>query len=94
MTATFALSRLRLDSAVDVAHLIYRSKHYETQSKDDEFSRLSMREHWDAGRADMAHTVHDPRWTKRERRESGVHVFDLNSDMALGMGRAIHDRLA
>ena len=75
-----ALARLRCEGAVDVVHLIYRSKHYESQSKDYEFSRLSMQEHWDAGRADMAHTLHDPRWLKREREAHGVHVFDLTSD--------------
>ncbi len=75
-----ALARLRCEGAIDVVHLIYRSKHYETQSKDYEFSRLSMQEHWDAGRADMAHTLHDPRWLKRERKAHGVHVFDLTSD--------------
>jgi len=75
-----ALSRVRSESAVDVVHLIYRSKHYESQSKDYEFSRLSMQEHWDVGRADMAHTLHDPRWLERERSASGVHVFDLGGD--------------
>lgn len=74
-----ALSRLRCESAVDVVHLIYRSKHYESQSKDYEFSRLSMQEHWNAGRADMAHTLHDRRWINHERSASGVHVFDLTS---------------
>ena len=75
-----ALAALRCESAVEVVHLIYRSKHYETQSKDYEFSRLSMHEHWDAGRADMAHTLRDPRWTQRERQATGVHVYDLTSD--------------
>jgi NTE family protein len=75
-----ALARLRCDSAVDVVHLIYRRKHYETQSKDYEFSRLSMQEHWEAGRADMAQTLHDPRWTNHDRSMTGVHVFDLTSD--------------
>ena len=75
-----ALARLRCEGAVDVVHLIYRSKHYESQSKDYEFSRLSMHEHWDAGRADMAHTLHDSRWLRHERGASGVHVFDLTSD--------------
>jgi len=75
-----ALSRVRSESAVDVVHLIYRSKHYESQSKDYEFSRLSMQEHWDAGRADMAHTLHDPRWIRHERSATGVHVFDLTAD--------------
>ena len=76
-----ALSRVRCESAVDVVHLIYRSKHYESQSKDYEFSRLSMGEHWDAGRADMAHTLHDPRWIRHERSATGVHVFDLTADI-------------
>ena len=75
-----ALSRVRCEHAVDVVHLIYRGKHYESQSKDYEFSRLSMREHWDAGRADMAHTLHHPRWIKHEPGATGVHVFDLTSD--------------
>ena len=75
-----ALSKVRCETAVDVVHLIYRSKHYETQSKDYEFSRLSMKEHWEAGRSDMAHTLHDPRWVKHERAATGVHVFDLTSD--------------
>jgi NTE family protein len=75
-----ALSKVRSETGVDVVHLIYRSKHYESQSKDYEFSRLSMQEHWDSGRADMAHTLHDPRWIKHERAATGVHVFDLTSD--------------
>ena len=76
-----ALAEVRCEAAVDVVHLIYRSKHYETQSKDYEFSRLSMGEHWDAGRTDMANTLLDPRWINRERSETGVHVFDFTSDV-------------
>ena len=39
-----------------------------------------MQEHWDAGNADMAHTLLDPRWINRPRGDrdgSGVRVFDL-----------------
>jgi NTE family protein len=68
---------MRCESAVDVVHLIYRSKHYESQSKDYEFSRLSMQEHWDSGRADTQNTLRDPRWVRRERTQTGVRVFDL-----------------
>lgn len=78
-----ALKALHRESAVDVVHLIYRAKHYEGPSKDYEFSRLSMREHWDCGRADMAHTLHDPRWLNHPRHtadDHGVHVFDLTAD--------------
>ena len=71
------LASLGCHGAVDVVHLIYRSKHYESQSKDYEFSRLSMQEHWASGHADMAHTLHDPRWLQRQPSATGVRVFDL-----------------
>ena len=62
---------------IEIVHLIYRSKHYETQSKDYEFSRRSMIEHWDAGVADMTRTLADPRWTQLDPDAPGVHVFDV-----------------
>ena len=74
-----ALAALHSESSVDVVHLIYRSKHYESQSKDYEFSRTSMVEHWAAGLADTQSTLEDPRWLGRDRRADGVHVFDLAS---------------
>ncbi|HEY2559300.1 MAG TPA: patatin-like phospholipase family protein [Caldimonas sp.] len=75
-----ALTRVQVDAAVSVVHLIYRSKHYESQSKDYEFSRASMQEHWAAGMADTARTLSDPRWLQRKPIASGVEVFDLLSD--------------
>ena len=72
-----ALAAVRCESAVTVVHLIYRSKHYESQSKDYEFSRLSMLEHWAAGEADVRRTLADPRWQDREKNGHGVHVYDL-----------------
>jgi NTE family protein len=74
-----ALGRLPADAAVTVVHLIYRSKHYESQSKDYEFSRTSMLEHWAAGIADTTQTLTDPRWLQRKPIASGVEVFDLTS---------------
>ncbi|MCL4745221.1 MAG: patatin-like phospholipase family protein [Burkholderiaceae bacterium] len=75
-----ALARVHGEGAVDIVHLIYRSKHYETQAKDYEFSRLSMREHWQSGRADMARTLHHPRWRERDHKSTGVRVFDLTAN--------------
>ena len=63
--------------AVTLVHLIHRRKRYETQSKDYEFSRVSMHEHWQAGRADLAHTLSHPEWRARTPPKDGVHVFDL-----------------
>jgi len=77
-----ALAGLSSQHAVDVVHLIYRSKHFETQSKDYEFSRLSMLDHWKAGVSDMARTLNDTRWTSHEPGNLAVHVFDLGAGPA------------
>ena len=75
------LSLIRRDFAVDVVHLIYRSKHYERLSKDYEFSRRSMQDHWVAGTADMGRTLRDARWVDRDQKPTtGMRVFDLTSD--------------
>ncbi len=60
-----------------LAHLIYRSKAYETQSKDYLFSRRAVREHWAAGRHDARHTLHHPEWLARPRGTPGITVYDL-----------------
>src|SRR5262249_10768186 len=76
---------LRANSAsLDIVQLVYRAQRYETDTKDYEFSRLTMHEHWAAGRADVLQTLQAPRWTQRGPTESyGVRVFDLvNPDRA------------
>jgi NTE family protein len=72
------LARTRITcSGFDIVHLIYRAKQYEHHSKDYEFSRDTMLEHWASGRADVLQTLSDPRWTEREPARHGVRVFDL-----------------
>ena len=75
-----ALAALPCEAALDVVHLIYRARRHEGASKDYEFSRLSMQEHWQAGQADMARTLADARWAQRPRQMHGVRVFDLLRD--------------
>jgi NTE family protein len=66
--------------SLDIVQLIYRAKRYENHVKDYEFSRLTMREHWAAGHADVVQSLRDPRWTERGPAEHyGVRVFDLVS---------------
>ena len=60
-----------------VVHLIYRSKHYEGQAKDYEFSRLSMQEHWQAGYTDAVRTLRHPEALERPTSLEGVATFDL-----------------
>jgi NTE family protein len=64
-------------AALTILHLIYRSKHYETQSKDYEFSRQTMLEHWAAGQADFHTSLSNPRWATRSRAPAGITVLDL-----------------
>jgi NTE family protein len=79
-----ALARLPGERhGIDIVHLIYRSKNYEGDGKDYEFSRLSMQEHWQAGYADMTRTLQDPRWVTREHGAHGVRIFDLTPNQAV-----------
>jgi NTE family protein len=66
--------------AVTVVQLIYRSKNYEGNSKDYEFSRHTMREHWAAGKHDAQCSVCHPDWVTRTPPADGVAVFDLTRD--------------
>jgi NTE family protein len=62
--------------AVTVVHLIYRRKPYETQAMDNEFSRLTMEEHWKAGFDDVRETFSCPSWTGRAIPEDGFVTID------------------
>ena len=64
-------------AAVTILHLIHRSKHYETQSKDYEFSRHTVREHWKAGHSDVHCSLASAAWRERQRPRSGIKVLDL-----------------
>ena len=64
----------------NIVHLIYRAKNYEGHSKDYEFSRLSMEEHWRAGYHDARRTLRRPEVLKRPIDHAGVFTFDLAAD--------------
>jgi len=61
----------------NIIHLIYRAKNYEGHSKDYEFSRLSMQEHWRTGYHDALRTLRHPEVLERPRNHEGVFTFDL-----------------
>jgi NTE family protein len=64
----------------NIVHLIYRAKNYEGHSKDYEFSRLSMQEHWRAGYHDARRTLHHREILERPTNHEGVLTFDLDRD--------------
>jgi NTE family protein len=63
-----------------IVHLIYRAKNYEGHSKDYEFSRVSMQNHWRAGYNDAVRTLRHPEVLARPRNLDGVFTFDLARD--------------
>jgi NTE family protein len=63
-----------------IVQLVYRSKHYERQSKDYEFSRLSMLDHWQAGYNDAVRTLRHPEALTRPTDRSGIETFDIGVD--------------
>ena len=68
------------DKVFNIAHLIYRSKVYEGYSKDFEFSRRTMEEHWQAGYGDARLTLENPQVFELPDRLEGVKTFDLGAD--------------
>ncbi len=63
---------------IDVIHLIYRDKPYELESKDYEFSRAAVEEHWEAGERDMRNTLAHPDWLHSAAGQvNGVTTWDL-----------------
>ena len=62
---------------IDLVHLIYRQGPNERESKDYEFSRVSVQERWDAGRRDLLDTLTHPDWLKHAGRDSGATQYDL-----------------
>ncbi|MFT8246566.1 DUF3734 domain-containing protein [Roseomonas sp. BN140053] len=71
------LQELSQQNTVTVLQLIYRRRAYESHSKDYEFSRLTMLEHWEAGFADVSRAMRHRQWIRRQRREGGLVSLDL-----------------
>ena len=64
----------------NIIHLIYRARSYEGDSKDYEFSKLSMEEHWKAGYHDTVRTLRYPQVVQRPTNHEGVFTFDIAED--------------
>jgi len=64
----------------NVVHLIYHARNYEGQSKDYEFSRLSMEDHWRAGYHDAVRTLRHPEVLELPRSRDGIFIFDFHKD--------------
>jgi NTE family protein len=67
--------------AANIVQLIYRAKGYEGDSKDYEFSRRTMEEHWRAGYHDAVHALRHPEIFERSSsRYETLVTFDFSRD--------------
>ena len=74
------LNQISRENTVTVVHLIYRSKMHESSSKDYDFSRLAMTEHWAAGERDVYTSMTSPEWMNRPQRDETMVTYDLGEN--------------
>ena len=76
------------ENTVTVVHLIYKSKNYETSSKDYDFSRVAMVEHWSAGVRDVHLSMRHKDWLERPQSGETMVTYDLLGDGT----QTLHDK--
>src|SRR5258707_11779501 len=74
------LRKAAKESTVTVVHLIYRSKNYESSSKDYDFSHVGMVEHWGAGVRDVHLSMRHEDWLERPQSGETMMTYDLTGD--------------
>jgi NTE family protein len=74
------LNELAKENTVTVVHLIYKSKNFETSSKDYDFSHVAMEEHWAAGEHDVDLSMQHPEWLQRPQNGETMVTYDLTGD--------------
>jgi len=74
------LRKAAKENTVTVVHLIYKSKNYESSSKDYDFSHLAMVEHWEAGVRDVHLSMRRKEWLERPQSGETMVTYDLTGD--------------
>jgi len=74
------LRKASKENTVTVVHLIYRSKNYESSSKDYDFSRVGMVEHWRAGERDVHLSMRHKEWLERPQSGETMVTYDLTGE--------------
>src|SRR5215475_10501593 len=75
------LRKAAKENTVTVVHLIYKSKNYETSSKDYDFSHVAMVEHWEAGVRDVHLSMRHKEWLERPQSGETMVTYDLTGDV-------------
>ncbi len=74
------LRKIAKENTVTVVHLIYKSKNYETNSKDYDFSHVAMVEHWNAGVRDVHLSMRHKEWLEKPQSGETMVTYDLTGD--------------
>ncbi|WOH51584.1 patatin-like phospholipase family protein [Bradyrhizobium sp. sBnM-33] len=69
------------ENTVTVVHLIYKSKNYETSSKDYDFSHVAMVEHWNAGVRDVHLSMRHKDVLERPQSGQTMTAYDMTRDV-------------
>jgi NTE family protein len=68
------------ENTVTVVHLIYRRKNHEASSKDYDFSRLNMIEHWKSGEQDVNRSMTRPQCLQEPQHGETMRAWDLTAE--------------
>jgi NTE family protein len=68
------------ENTVTVVHLIYKSKNYESSSKDYDFSHIGMVEHWSAGVRDVHQSMRHREMLERPQSGETMVTYDMTED--------------
>ncbi len=66
------------DGRVSLVHIINRANRAEIQSKDYEFSRLTIAEHWQGGMEDARTVMKEESWRRLPDADKGLAVYDYS----------------
>ena len=76
------LRKASKENTVTVVHLIYKSKNYESSSKDYDFSHVGVVEHWNAGVRDVHLSMRHKEWLERPQSGETMVTYDLTGDVS------------
>lgn len=62
---------------IDIVHLINRRYSYTSSTKDNDFSRATVAQHWETGLEDARRAISHPEWLQSSNLAYGVRQFDL-----------------
>jgi NTE family protein len=74
------LRKAARENTVTVVHLIYKSKNYETSSKDYDFSHVGMVEHWNSGVRDVHLSMRHKEWLERPQSDETMVTYDMTGE--------------